>query len=67
MKLTLEAARVNAGLSRVETAQKTGLSVETLRQWEVGNVIPKPIHLMGLAKIYGVEEDIFLLPESKIN
>lgn len=60
----MKAARVNAGLTREEAAKKAGLTAETLRKWENGISIPKPIHLIGMAQIYGVPADIFLLNES---
>lgn len=39
-KITLEAARVNAGLTQVESAEKLGISVVTLRNYELGKNSP---------------------------
>lgn len=33
-KITLKAARVNAGLTQKEVAEKMGVSVQTINKWE---------------------------------
>ena len=39
-KITLEAARVNAGLSQKEAAKMLGISNKTLCSWEFGKSYP---------------------------
>lgn len=42
MKISLRAARVNAGFSQDELARKIGVSKSTISRWEVGRLkIPK--------------------------
>ena len=40
LKITLEAARVNAHLKQREAAEKLNISVETLRNYETGKSSP---------------------------
>ena len=39
-KITLAAARVNAGLSQGKAAMELGVTPETLRNWEQGKTVP---------------------------
>ncbi len=47
-KITLKAARVNAGLTQKEVAGKMGVSVQTINKWENKSGTIK----MGYAKKY---------------
>ena len=40
-KITLAAARVNAGLSQQEAAKALGVSVATLQNYESGKTVPQ--------------------------
>lgn len=63
MKLTLRAARVNAGLTQSEAAEKIGVTRDTLRNWEVGKSFPDAIKIGKIEKVYGVGyDDIIFLP-----
>jgi transcriptional regulator with XRE-family HTH domain len=53
----LQQLRVNAGLSQPELAQKVGVSVNTLQDWEVDNGEPGSGALSKLAGALGVAED----------
>lgn len=55
MKITLKAARVNAGLTQEDVKQKTGFARSSLIKWEDGSVIPKSTHLEALCALYGVQ------------
>ena len=59
IKLSMAAARVNAGLTQEETAKKLGISKSTLVNWEKGKVSPKPMALVALADLYGITVDTF--------
>lgn len=51
-KITLAAARVNAGFSQVEAAKKIGVSSRTLSSWENGKTFPDAKQLMFLCSLY---------------
>ena len=50
----LRAARLRAGLSRVEVAQRVGVSEATVKGWENGTRAPKATSHAALAKALGV-------------
>lgn len=56
-KITLKAARVNAGLTQEDVAEKMGVAVTTVRNWEKGNTDPKLSQFVMLCEIYGVSYD----------
>lgn len=41
MRITLEAARVNARLTQAEAARRIGVNKKTLSSWERGKTVPK--------------------------
>ena len=55
MKMTLRALRVNQGLTQFEVAKELKIHFQTLRNWEVGKIIPSKKKLEMLAKYYGTE------------
>lgn len=57
IKITLKAARVNAGLSQKEAANLLGVSNKTLCAWEKGNVMPKANHIDALCDLYEISYD----------
>lgn len=61
-KITLKAARVNAGLTQREAAEKADVAIQTLCSWENGKTIPTPLNVMGLCSIYGISVDRIILP-----
>lgn len=64
-KLTLKAARVNAGLTQAEAAKKIGVSDATLLNYEKGRAFPDVRVLKRIEDVYGVEYKniIFLVNE----
>ena len=59
-KITLRAARVNAGLSQIEAAKKINVAPTTLRSWEKGATSPKVAQISAICETYGVAyNDIF--------
>lgn len=59
-RITLAAARVNAGLSQEELAKKLGVSRMLVWQWENGKAPMKPAYLIAFCAITGfTESDIF--------
>lgn len=65
--LTLKAARVNKGLTQEEAAQKLGVSVYTLFNYESGKTFPDVPLIKRIEEIYDVEyKDIFFSVESTV-
>ena len=65
MKLTYAAARINAGLTQVEVAEKLGISIGTLSSWENYRLYPSIVKFSELAELYGVSsDDLIFLPRS---
>lgn len=61
-KITLEAARVNAGLTQAEMADKLGISRELVIGFETGKREMRSAYLIAWAHITGFETDDLLLP-----
>lgn len=60
-KISLRAARVNAGLSQEEMAKRLGVTREAVASWETGRVKIKDIHLYAICHVTGfAPEDLFL-------
>ena len=57
-KITLKAARVNAGLTQGEAAKKIGVAASTLRNWEAGITFPTQPKIEKLCEVYGISFDI---------
>ena len=62
-KITLRAARVNAGLSQDEMAAKLGVTREAVASWETGRVKVKDIHLYAICHVTGFNPDDLFLPD----
>ena len=56
-KMTLRAARVNAGLKQKEAATLLGVSNKTLSNWENGVSVPGADKIDPICMIYGVSYD----------
>lgn len=56
--MSLEALRVNAGMTQQDVADRLDVSRQTVIKWE-SDIIPKPKELViyALAKLYDVEID----------
>ena len=62
MRVTMKAARVNAGLSQVEAAEKVGVNLKTLQNWEAGATCPRADKMAAICKAYSCElNDIIFL------
>lgn len=63
MKITIEAARINAGLTQSEAAKQAKIGKKTLSAYEQGKRMPKVDVLNTLCQIYGCTmNDIKILP-----
>ena len=61
-QISLAAARVNAGLTQVEAAEKSHLSNKTINNLENGKVTPSFANVELLCRIYGISSDYIFLP-----
>ena len=63
-KISLKAARVNAGFSQKDAAVLLQISNKTLSSWEKGDTFPSAKMIECLCKLYKVSyDDIIFLPE----
>ena len=60
VQITLKAARVNAGYSQKEAAEKLGVSNYTILHWEKGVSMPKANQIMAICDLYGVPYDMLI-------
>lgn len=64
LRITLAAARVNAGMNQKEAAQRMGVSSNTILSWEKGTSPIKAMQLQKLCGIYGLTMDDIFLPNA---
>lgn len=64
MSITLKAARINAGLTQAEIAEKVGVSKPTYKKWEQGTSEPKVSQFKQLCDALRVAPDDIILPAS---
>lgn len=62
-KITLAAARVSAGLTQEQLAEKMGVTRKTITKWETGKTRIKPAYLYAFCGFTGFSVDDILLPE----
>lgn len=63
LKVTIKAARVNAGMKQREVAEKMGINVATLINWESDKTFPKSPQLLKLCSIYHCAMDDIFVPD----
>lgn len=56
-KVSLKAARVNAGMTQPEAAERLKVTVQTLGSWERGKTSPKIDQIMAMCEMYGIPID----------
>ena len=66
LQISLAAARVNAGLTQSDVAQKMHVGKQTIVKWEKGVSEPSITQGRELSKIYGIHLNNIFLP-SKSN
>lgn len=57
-KISLKAARVNANLSQQVAADRIGVAVSTLRNWESGKTFPNQPKIEKICEVYGIPFDV---------
>lgn len=65
MKLSLRAARINAGYTQAELAKKIGISRALMNHLETGHAPMKAAYLFAICQIVGMSEDEIELPKLK--
>lgn len=66
-KITLKAARVNAGLTQKEVAERLKVSNKTVWAWEVGKTMPNVNKIDAICNLYGMSyDDIIFLPDNPL-
>lgn len=56
-KMTMKAARINAGLTQKHVAKEIGVSNRTLGMWEAGIRFPNAEKIGAICDLYGVTYD----------
>lgn len=62
LQISLAAARVNAGLTQGDVAEKMHVSRQTIVNWEKGKVVPGIPEMQMLSNIYKIPQDNIFLP-----
>ena len=62
MKITLKAARVNAGYTQKSASQRLGVNRLTLRTWEQGRTYPTISKFAEMCRLYNTSLDDIFLP-----
>lgn len=66
-KITLEAARVNAGYTQKEAAEQMHISNKTLQNWESGKSYPNADKIAEICSLYDIPYDaINFLPNRSL-
>lgn len=61
-KIPIKAARVAAGLTQKEMAEKMGVERQSIQKWENGERVMKIPYFKLFCRITGFEEDDLILP-----
>lgn len=64
MRITLEACRVNTGMTQTEFAEKLGVSLGTISNWEKGKTEPSLAQLRKISELSTVPLGNISLPNS---
>ena len=66
-KITLKAARINAGYKQKEAAKLLGIGNGTLGSWENGKPFPDAEKIERICSLYSIPyDDIVFLPQSTL-
>jgi transcriptional regulator with XRE-family HTH domain len=65
-RLTLKAARLNAGYSQKEAASLLGVSHCTMSKWERGVSMPKANQIDAICELYNVTYDMLIFLPSRL-
>ncbi len=63
LKITIAAARVNSKLNQREFAEKIGVSLATVTNWEKGKTEPDASQLREISRLSGIPMDYIFIPK----
>jgi len=63
IRISLAAARVNAGMTQEDAAKEMHVSKTTIVNWEKGNTEPTVSQSRNLSKLYNMPLEYIFLPE----
>lgn len=66
IKISLEAARINAGLNQKNAAKHLKINPATLSNWEHGITIPSWDKVREMEKLYNMSSDFFDLTNTSL-
>lgn len=58
MKITLKAARINAGLTQKAASERIGVSEQTLSSWERCRTYPNVLEMEKMRSIYALDDGL---------
>lgn len=61
IKISLAAARVNAGLTQSDIAREMHINKSTVVNWEKGRITPKPAQFEKFCALCGIDKDYIFL------
>lgn len=65
MRISLKAARMNACLTQQEAADKIGVTVDTIGNWERAKSFPNALHILRIEEVYGIPySNLSFLPKN---
>lgn len=62
LRISMEAARINAKLTQKQLGHQIGVSEFTIRRWETGKGIPRVDQFQAFCEAVGVSTDNIILP-----
>lgn len=62
-RISIAAARVNSNLNQKEFAQKLGVSLSTVVNWEKGKTEPDASQLRMISQLSGIPMDVIFIPK----
>lgn len=67
MAITLKAARVNKNMTQSVAAERLGVSVDKLKNWEQGRSYPNALDIRDIENLYGVKfEDLIFCSKNTL-
>ena len=64
IQISIAAARVNAGLTQAEMAEKLGVSKATIVSWERGKTVPKINQFQAFCELCKLPMEYIFLPNT---
>ena len=64
IKISLAAARINAGFTQDDVAEKMHKNKQTIVNWEKGRTFPDPAEMAYLCTLYNIPMNFIFMPRS---